>query len=226
MNKISPFSIYRVSTLHLVLASSVASFVLLGMKSNDLAHEFLWPVAHAESTTNVAAKAPTAADVPVSSNIAPASSVAATSPAAAPISDEERQLLQDLLSRKEDLDRREKILNDRQSAFAATEKSLDGRMQHMNDLQDSLQKIQDVATKKNDENWQRLVSVYETMKPGAAAAILNNLEMSVLLQIFDRMKDRKAASILSEMDTDRARLVTVELAKMRAMQNSKNASNS
>ncbi len=220
MNKISPFSIYRVSTLHLVLASSVASFLLLGMKSNDLAHEFLWPVAHAESTTDIAAKTPAAADAP-----APPATVAATSPAAAPISDAERQLLQDLLSRKEDLDKREKILNDRQSAFAATEKSLDSRMQHMNELQDSLQKLQDAANKKNDENWQGLVSVYETMKPAAAATILNNLDMSVLLQIFDRMKDRKAAVILSEMDTDRARLVTVELAKMRAMQNSKNASN-
>jgi flagellar motility protein MotE (MotC chaperone) len=226
MNKISPFSIYRVSTLHLVLASSVASFALLGIKSNDLAHEFLWPAAHAESTANIAPKAPVAADVPVPSNTVAVSAATATPPVVAPISDEERHLLQDLLSRKEDIDRREKILNDRQSAFAATEKSLDGRVQHMNELQDSLQKIQDAAIKKNDENWQGLVSVYETMKPGAAAAILNNLEMPVLLQIFDRMKDRKAAVILSQMDTDRARLVTVELAKMRAMQNSKIASNS
>jgi len=211
-----------ISTLHLVCASAVVMVALLGVISSDLVREMLVPAAHAEV-------APAGPSLPAPANT-PVHSPAAASPdavvAALPASDEEKQLLQDLRARKVALDAREQSLSVREAALATADKRLLDRVQEMKALQNSLQKLQDASTQKDDASWLGLVAVYETMKPAAAATILNSLEMPVLLQIFNRMKDRKAALILSEMDPDRARVVTVELAKMRAAQNSPNASNS
>ena len=54
------------------------------------------------------------------------------------------------------------------------------------------------------------------MRPRDAAAILNELEMPVLLQVLDRMKEAKAAVLLAAMLPDRARTATVQLAAMRS----------
>ena len=201
-----------VSTLHLVIASGIMMLALLGVKSNDLMRELLLPAARAETGAPAAtASASLAQPIP-----APPDSASA----APPVSDEERQLLQDLRARKQDLDGRENSVAIREAALSAAERRLSDRVQEMQALQDKLQTMQDADNKKSDASWDGLVAVYEAMKPDAAATILNTLEMPVLLQIFNRMKDRKAAVILSSMDPDRARLVTVELAKLRAAPNS------
>ena len=57
------------------------------------------------------------------------------------------------------------------------------------------------------------------MKPRDAATIFNDLDMPVLLQVVDRMKEAKAAPVLAAMQPDRARLVTAQLAQMRAQEN-------
>ena len=76
------------------------------------------------------------------------------------------------------------------------------------------------ARKQREElGWQGLVKVYEVMKPRDAAAIFNNLQMTVLIPVLDRMKDRNAAPILAAMDPQKARDVTAALAKLRTGRN-------
>ncbi len=53
------------------------------------------------------------------------------------------------------------------------------------------------------------------MKPRDAAAIFNDLDQPVLLQVIDRMKEAKAAPILAAMQPDKARDLTAKLADMR-----------
>lgn len=195
-----------ISTLHLLTASAMAMVALLGMTSSQLLRDLL-PEAHAEAPKTAAEAAPVVVQTP-----------AAVDLPAPPVSSEEKKLLEDLRARKKDLDARESSLDVREAALAAAEKRLDDRVAELKQLQDSLQQRQDQADQKNDANWQNLVAVYEAMKPQAAASILNNLDMPVVLQIFDRMQNRKAALILSDMDPDRARLVTVQLSKMRTAQ--------
>ena len=199
----------QISILRLLTASAFVMAVLIGLKIDDLVREFLLPTALAAT-----AAPPASAPKPAAADAVPV-----------PVSDDERQLLQDLRGRKQELDTREAALAIREAALSAAERRLSDRVQELQDLQNKLQALQDDANQKNDAHWQDLVSVYEAMKPDAAANILNSLDMPVLLQIFDRMKDRKAAVILSDMDADRAREVTVELAKLRAVPNAQNAPN-
>jgi flagellar motility protein MotE (MotC chaperone) len=59
----------------------------------------------------------------------------------------------------------------------------------------------------------RLVKIYETMKPKAAAEIFNRLETPVLLHVIERMKETKSAAVLGKMDPAIAKRITSELAK-------------
>jgi flagellar motility protein MotE (MotC chaperone) len=55
------------------------------------------------------------------------------------------------------------------------------------------------------------------MKPKDAARIFGELDMVVLLDVIERMKERKIAPILAEMNPQRAKAITIELAQRRGL---------
>jgi flagellar motility protein MotE (MotC chaperone) len=141
---------------------------------------------------------------------------AVTAPAPEPaISAAERQLLQDLRNRHTELDTREHLLQQREAVLDAAEHRLTGRIAEMAALQARLEQLEKARQEHDEANWAGLVKVYETMKPREAAAILNDMDLPVLLEVIDRMKDSKAALVLGAMQPDRARQLTAQLAASR-----------
>jgi flagellar motility protein MotE (MotC chaperone) len=173
------------------------------------------------------AAAPPAAEPPPATRPAPAMpAAAAPAPGAMPagkepaaVSDSERQLLLDLRARRNELDERQKALDARQAVLDATERKLGERVAELTTLQNKLEALETARKQREEANWAGLVKAYEVMKPRDAAAIFNDLEMPVLLQILDRMKDTKVAPVLAAMQTDRARDATTKLAQMRLREN-------
>lgn len=136
-----------------------------------------------------------------------------------PMSAGERTLLLDLRRRRAELDARAAALTERESVLAAAETRLTARLKQLDDLQKRLQSLDQARRVRDAANWRGLVKLYESMKPGDAGTIFNDLDLPVLLPILDRMKARKAAAILAAMQPERARLVTAELARYRANEN-------
>jgi flagellar motility protein MotE (MotC chaperone) len=134
---------------------------------------------------------------------------------AAPVGDGERTVLLELRQRRQDLDARETGMTARESLLAAAEQKLSGRVAELQALQKKLEALEAARQEREDTSWQRLVKLYETMKPRDAATIFNELEMPVLLQVVDRMKEAKAAPVLAAMQPDKARDVTTQIAKLR-----------
>jgi flagellar motility protein MotE (MotC chaperone) len=62
----------------------------------------------------------------------------------------------------------------------------------------------------------QLVRVYEAMRPRDAAAILDDLDMPILLQVIERMREAKASPVLAAMRPERARAATAELSRHRS----------
>ena len=58
-----------------------------------------------------------------------------------------------------------------------------------------------------DKNMQRLVKVYENMKPKTTARIFDKMGKRILLRVAARMKEAKLAPILAQMDPVSAELV-------------------
>ena len=132
---------------------------------------------------------------------------------------DERAVLLDLRKRRVDLDGREAALATREGLSAAADARLAVRINQLDALRQRLEALEAARQDRNEASWHGLVRIYEAMKPKDAAAILDNLEMPVLLQVMDRMRETKAALVLAAMLPDRARALTSELAKLRTRAN-------
>jgi len=232
----------RLPTPRLLPVTMLGMAGLLALKAAKLAQIGLLvgasatvvPAAQAVESPAPAAK--TAAPPPPPGSLSPAPAPA--QPAAAPshavtptagadpkaaepatVSDSEMALLQDLRQRRQELDARSQELEARGSVLAAAEKKLDARLAELQTLQKSLEALEASRQQTDDANWQGLVKVYEAMKPRDAAAIFNDLDQPVLLQVVDRMKAAKAAPVLAAMQPDKARTLTSKLAALRAGRN-------
>jgi flagellar motility protein MotE (MotC chaperone) len=143
---------------------------------------------------------------------------AQTPPVAAskiPLTDADKALLEDLRSRRSQIEAREQALDQREATLGAAEKRLSERVAELSALQGRLQDLQNGLKAHDEANWQEMVKTYETMRPRDAAQIFNALDKKVLIEMVDRMKPAKVAPILAAMDPDRARMVTADVAARR-----------
>lgn len=156
-------------------------------------------------------------------NTAPAAALA-SAPASAPATagantdsmEANAALAATLRARREALDERERALAMREAVIAAAERRLNARIEELAALQARLERDTAQSRERDEAHWRGLAKLYESMRPREAAAVLNELDMPVLVQLMDRMGERKAAPILGAMQPERVRLLTVELARQRA----------
>jgi flagellar motility protein MotE (MotC chaperone) len=127
----------------------------------------------------------------------------------------ELDLLQNLTKRREELDQRAKELELKSSVLDATEKRINDKIVEMKGLQEELTKVIAIYKEQQNSEIMSLVKIYENMKPLDAAAIFNEMDMPILLEVIDKMSERKVAPVLAGMSPKRARDVTQELAEMR-----------
>lgn len=127
----------------------------------------------------------------------------------------EVDLLENLSKRRDELDQREKDLEIKARVLDATEKRISDKMTEMKTLQSEVSKVLAQYNEKQDAQIKSLVKIYESMKPDEAAAIMNELEMPILLEVIGKMSERKVALVLANMNPKRARDVTQELAEKR-----------
>lgn len=157
------------------------------------------------------AAAPARAPTPAAA--APAAPAAA---APDPRADAERALLESLRTRRQEIERRGEEIAQRELLLAAAERRVEQRLEEMRAIQTRLETESRARDQREEAGIRQLVRVYEAMRPRDAAAILDELEMPVLLQVMDRMRDAKAAPVLAAMRPDRARAITAELSRLRS----------
>jgi flagellar motility protein MotE (MotC chaperone) len=133
------------------------------------------------------------------------------------LSPSEMDLLQNLTTRREQLDAREKDIDLKAKVLEATEGRINKRIAEMKKLQTDLQQVVEKYKTEQDGEIKGLVKIYENMKPVNAAAIFNTLDIDILLSVIDNMSERKVAPILAAMQPARAQDVTERLAELRQL---------
>lgn len=136
-------------------------------------------------------------------------------------SETELSILENLSERRTQLEQREKELALKETVLAATEDRINDKIRDMKQLKVDVDKVLLLYNDKQEGEIKGLVKIYEAMKPVDAAAIFNELEMPILLEVIDKMSERKVAPILAGMNPKRARDVTQELAEMRKIREEK-----
>jgi flagellar motility protein MotE (MotC chaperone) len=132
----------------------------------------------------------------------------------------EIELLQSLRERRAILNQKTQELDERERTLLALEASLDTKVKTMEGIKGDIEAIyKNIETKVTelhkgqDEQIASLVRIYEKMKPESAASILNNLDLTILLDVVRGMKEAKLAPVLAKMDVKKATFVTAALAE-------------
>lgn len=145
----------------------------------------------------VAVCAPTAAELAKEAGLSPA----------------ELQVLQNLGARRDQLDQQQSNLNTQLALLAAAEEKLDAKAKALEGLKGDVQNLLNQANGREDAEIDRLVMVYQAMKPKDAAPQMTLLDDSVRLPIAAKMKPRALSAILAQMPPAEAKKVTEALAK-------------
>lgn len=228
----------RPRLLPVVIAAMAGLFVvkadgLLGLLRGDAA--VVAPARAADPPAQPAAPAtppPVSAARPAATPPAPVSAARPAPPAAAPqpapaaetdpTTAAERALLEQLRARRTEIEAREQAVVAQEVVLQATERRLARRVEELTAMQQRLEALERSRTEREEAGWRGLVRTYEAMRPRDAAAIFNDLEMPVLVEILDRMGERKAAPVIGAMRAEQARAVTTELARHRARRTAAN----
>jgi len=131
----------------------------------------------------------------------------------------EIELLQELSRRREELDQREQTLVQKEGLLAAAEQRIDKKIAELDTIRSDIEALIKKYDEQEEAEVQRLVKIYEAMKPKDAARIFDQLDMHILLQVVERMAERRVAPILADMSPKRAHELTAEIASRRQMPN-------
>lgn len=129
----------------------------------------------------------------------------------------EIELLKELSKRREKLEDDKKDIDIRQQVLKATENKIDQKIVELKHLQVQLEELMKQYDHKENTKLLSLVKIYETMKPKEAAKIFNELEMPILLRVVSNMKEVKVAPIIANMDSTKARDLSMELANQKPL---------
>ncbi len=158
-----------------------------------------------DTASNTAMPAPTIPKAVCAPTAAELAKEAGLSPA-------ELQVLQNLGARRGELDQREQEMSTQVALLAAAEAKLDAKTKVLQGLKADIQNLLAQADGREQQETDRLVKVFEGMKPKDAALRLAILDDSVRLPIAAKMKDRALAGIVGQMSPTDAKKLTEGLA--------------
>lgn len=116
------------------------------------------------------------------------------------------------------LRQREESLRIRQGELEALERRIDEKMRRLAELEVSVKAEIAAYRQLSNERVKHLVKIYSSMKPNAAANLMNQTDTDVAVEVFLNMKGEIAGGILSYMDPQKAAVITQRLMSSRNRQ--------
>ncbi|HEY5067173.1 MAG TPA: flagellar protein FlbB [Xanthobacteraceae bacterium] len=124
----------------------------------------------------------------------------------------EREILQRLQQRREELDKRARELDIRENLVKAAEQRITA---HLSEIKEVEGRIKTETVQKDQAEagrFKSLVTMYESMKARDAAKIFDGLDMDVLIKVASSMNPRTMADVMAQMTPNIAQRLTVALA--------------
>ena len=116
------------------------------------------------------------------------------------------------------LRQREEALRIRQGELEALERRIDDKMRRLAELEVSVKGEIAAYRQLSNERVKHLVKIYSSMKPNAAANLMNQTDTNVAVEVFLNMKGEIAGGILSYMEPSKAAVITQRLMSSRSRQ--------
>lgn len=121
-------------------------------------------------------------------------------------------LLTELQAREKRVSDQEGLLADRAQALRLAEKKIDERLAALVSAEQELARTVSIADQAADDDVQRLVTLYENMKPKEAAALFEEMAPDFAAGFLAKMRPEAAAGVLAGLDPKTAYSISVILA--------------
>jgi flagellar motility protein MotE (MotC chaperone) len=125
----------------------------------------------------------------------------------------ESDLYKQLMGRRDQLDKREQEIGEREALVVIAEKRVEKKIQEMEVMKKQLETLIGQASAAQQAQIENLVKIYEIMKPKEAAKIFETLDMPILLGVVQKMKPARTAPVLAEMNPEKAKEITTALTR-------------
>lgn len=135
----------------------------------------------------------------------------------------ERAVLERLQDRRQEIEKRARELEMRESMLKQAEQRIEARLLELKSREDKANASSAAGEKSDKQRFQNLVSMYENMKPKDAARIFDRLDIKVLIDVTTQINPRKMSDILGQMTPQAAEKLTAELAARAAESDPANA---
>lgn len=110
------------------------------------------------------------------------------------------------------IQKRQEELNARQVQLKELEKQVDEKIKRLEGLEASIKREVEAYKIESDARVRHLVKIYSSMKPKAAASLMDKLDTNVAVEVFINMKGDAAGAILSYMEIKKAATISRMLA--------------
>ncbi|MEM8772965.1 MAG: hypothetical protein AAGD92_15055 [Pseudomonadota bacterium] len=130
-----------------------------------------------------------------------------------PTGETERRILERLAERRRTLEVREQEIKVKEAVIAAAEARLKEQFSRFEEERANLTALREERDAADSEEIAALVSAYERMRARDAAAIFNELDDDIMLSVASKMRTQALAGVLAEMQPEKARMLTILLAK-------------
>jgi flagellar motility protein MotE (MotC chaperone) len=121
-------------------------------------------------------------------------------------------MLEVFAQRERKLDEREASIDARMKALAQADREISAQLAELQDAEDALSRTLQFADKAAERDVDKLVSVYETMKPKDAAALFEEMEPNFAAGFLARMQPEAAAGVMAGLSPETAYTISVVLA--------------
>ena len=125
---------------------------------------------------------------------------------------EPETLLNAIQDRQAQLDERENRINDREQVLRVARIRIEDQLAALEEAERALASTLSLADEAAEKDIAKLTSVYESMKPKAAAEIFETMDVNFAAGFLVRMRPDVAGGILASLSTDAAYSISVVMA--------------
>lgn len=125
------------------------------------------------------------------------------------------ELMADLRAQRAALAAREETVADREAEATAVEFRVQAEVAKLDRVRKNVEDLLDRLDAAERTDLERMVTLYQAMKPKDAAAILADMDVLMITRVVERLPERRAAPILSRLPIETARAVMTTLSDRR-----------
>ena len=133
-------------------------------------------------------------------------------PALLTLSSGDIPLLQSLTERSTELEQKAQQLTRREEELQQLQQRIEEQLTTLSSLREQIATLVAEREAFEEERFAHLVKVYEGMKPGEAASLIERLNEDTAVKLFYRMKEKKVSQVLAFVNPDLAAKLSERLA--------------